>query len=381
MYARAVSRTVQRQFRVGAVVRRAPRFFSTQRRAFQGQAALSGSPRRQPCFALGTAARGFSTHAEEPFRRFRSYRSGDHFSKRFADGCAEFTLSVAYSPKDRQQTLGNDEGGSFAEGAASDGEAAGSSCGTGEDNYIVAYTDVGVVVGVLDGVGGWSEQGFDSSAISRELAQNVTRVYLSNPRMEPMDVLNEAFRLVKKEGNVHVGSTTVCFGIIDADTKQLKGLNLGDSWFGVFRKSDDKYRCVFQSNEQVYYFNAPYQLSVIPRDFLEDAKRRGSKYLMNEPTDAEKYEYQLKSDDVVVFTTDGLVDNIFPEDIELYLNDQEDVAGTLGKVNKGMVDQTKVLSLNTNFKSVFSQRLSKETGQSYIGGKPDDITSVMVYVK
>lgn len=383
MYTRVASRSLVKQGRVLAGSRRLPRFFSTQKRQFPAYWQLSGSNKRQTCFISTGSVRGFSSSSEEPFRRFRSYKSGDQFSKKFLNECAEFTISVAYSPKDRQQSMGsNDEGGKFVQDYRSLQSGGDIESDTGEDNYIIAYTDIGVVVGVLDGVGGWSDQGFDSSAISRELAQNVTRVYIANPDLEPMDILNEAFKMVKMEGNVHVGSTTICFGIIDAGTKLLKGLNLGDSWFGVFRKNEnDKYQCIFESDEQVYYFNAPYQLSIIPQDFLDEAKKRGSKYLMNDPKDGKDYSYQLESDDVVIFTTDGLVDNIFPDDIELYLNDQKDISNNLGEINNGMVNQTKILSLNTNFKSVFSQKLSKETGQSYIGGKPDDITSVMVYVK
>lgn len=382
MYTRVISRSLVKQGRLVAVQRRVPRFFSTEKRHFSSYSQLSGSSKRQTCFISTASIRSFSSGSEEPFRRFRSFKSGEQFSKKFINDCVEFTVSVAYSPKDRQQSLGsNDDGGRFIQDLRSSTPSE-NDTGTGEDNYIIAYTEIGIVVGVLDGVGGWSDQGFDSSAISRELAQNVTRVYMSDPTLEPMDVLNEAFKLVKSEGNVQVGSTTICFGIIDADSKTFQGLNLGDSWFGVFRKNDnEKYQCVFQSDEQVYYFNAPYQLSIIPQDFLDEAKSRGSKYLMNDPVDGKDYSYQLQSDDVVIFTTDGLVDNIFPDDIELYLNDQEDISKNLGEINNGMVNQTKILSLNTNFKSVFSQKLSKETGQSYIGGKPDDITSVMVYIK
>ena len=333
-----------------------------------------------------------SSSTDEAFRRFRSFKNGEQFTKRFIDSTLQYTVSVAYSPKDRlQKNVSNDDGvydeGEFVQNFKLLNANNVFESPTGEDNYILAYTEIGIIIGVLDGVGGWSEQGFDSSAISRELANKITYLYLNNPNQKPLTILNDAFDLVKSEGNVKVGSTTICFGIIDGKSGNLNALNLGDSWFGVFRKDKDtlKYKCVKQSNEQIYYFNAPYQLSIIPEKFLEDAKKRGSKYLMNEPNESDNYSFGLESGDIVIFTTDGMIDNIFPDDIELYLNDtandEVNLSETLGGLNKVLVQQTTVLSLNTNFKSAFSQKLTELAGQDYIGGKPDDITSVMVYIK
>lgn len=332
-----------------------------------------------------------SSSTEEAFRRFRNFGNGEQFTKRFTDSALQYTVSVAYSPKDRLKNnlTASDDGvyeGEFVQEFKLLNAKNVFESPTGEDNYILAYTEIGIIVGVLDGVGGWSEQGFDSSAISRELANKVTKFYLEDPNLPPLEILNKAFNSVKSEGNVKVGSTTICFGIIDGKSGKLKALNLGDSWFGVFRRDENsKYKCIEQSAEQVYYFNAPYQLSIIPEDFLESAKKKGSKYLMNEPNESAPYSYDLKAGDIVVFTTDGMIDNVFPDDIELYLNDNViegvNLSENLGELNKLLVQQTTVLSLNTNFKSAFSQKLTSLTGQDYIGGKPDDITSVMVYIK
>ncbi|CAI8493237.1 Protein phosphatase 2C 7, mitochondrial [Pichia kudriavzevii] len=343
------------------------------------------------CFTKIGSTRKFSSSTDEAFRRFRSFANGEQFTKVFVDSALSYTVSVAYSPKDRLKNNGSADDGVYDDGefvqnfkllnAKNVYESP-----TGEDNYILAYTEIGIVVGVLDGVGGWAEQGYDSSAISRELANKITKIYLESPKLTPMEILSLAYEQVKEEGIVKVGSTTVCFGIIDGNNGRLSTLNLGDSWFGVFRKDEnEKYKCIQQSSEQVHYFNAPYQLSVIPQDFLDAAKKRGTAYLMNEPDECDNYESKLRSGDIVVFTTDGMVDNILPEDIELYLNDNVNdgvnLNESLGSLNKNLVQQTTVLSLNTNYKSVFSQKLTSLTNQDYIGGKPDDITSVMVYVK
>ena len=352
---------------------------------------ISNVNQRNSCFSTLGSFRKFSSSTEDAFRRFRSFANGEQFTKRFVDSSLQYTVSVAFSPKDRLKNNMSDDDGAFDDGEFVQNFKALNAKNvyespTGEDNYILAYTEIGIIIGVLDGVGGWSEQGFDSSAISRELANKVTIFYLENPSLPPLEILQKSFKAVKEEGKVKVGSTTVCFGIIDGKTGKLSALNLGDSWFGIFRKNENsRYKCTYQSIEQVYYFNAPYQLSIIPDDFLELAKKRGSKYLMNEPDESADYSYELKSGDIIVFTTDGMVDNVFPDDIEIYLNDNANegvkLSENLGSLNKILVQQTTVLSLNTNFKSAFSQKLSSLTGQDYIGGKPDDITSVMVYVK
>ncbi|GME73383.1 unnamed protein product [[Candida] boidinii] len=102
-----------------------------------------------------------------------------------------------------------------------------------------------------------------------------------------------------------------------------------------------------------------------------------------------------------MFSTDGVGDNVCPDDIGIFITDElaaaqdklikskQESAKTngifekpeeLGDLNKKLVRGVKKLSLNTNFKSVFSQKLSEMTGQDYVGGKPDDITSVFIYV-
>lgn len=366
------------------------------------------------CYSVLGSKRNYSSSTENAFRRFRSFANGEQFTKRFLNSVLQYSASVSYSPKDRLKNNSvspddgiydtddddddaNDNLNNISNSDNSKGEFVQNfkllnaknvyESPTGEDNYILAYTDIGIIIGVLDGVGGWSEQGFDSSAISRELANKITDIYLNNPNLNPNEILNKAYNIVKNEGIVKVGSTTICFGIIDGNSGNLNAVNLGDSWFGIFRKDDHflKYKCVKQSTEQIYYFNAPYQLSIIPEEILNDAKKRGSKYLMNQPDEADNYNFNLKSGDIIIFSTDGLVDNVITDDIELYLNDNikdgVNLAEHLGELNKLLVKKTTILSLNTNFKSNFSQKLTEITGQDYIGGKPDDITSVMVYVK
>ncbi|GMG28170.1 unnamed protein product [Ambrosiozyma monospora] len=334
--------------------------------------------------------------AEQTFRKFRSLRSGEHLHKSFKKHNQSFSISTAFYPKDRSKNgiMYDEEDGEFIKNYKHNLTNTAEEfiqpksvyeSPTGEDNYVIAHTDAGVVIGVLDGVGGWAEQGFDSSAISRELSNNITRLFLENgeQKLDTKQLLIDSFRKLQKEGKVKVGSTTACLGIVDGETGKLHAVNLGDSWFGVFRKVHDSYKCVYQSKEQTYYFNAPYQLSIVPQKFLELAKARKSKYLRNEPEEADSYEYQLESQDIVVFASDGLIDNLDNEAMEKIFNhaimgpihDDE-----LAEINVDLLRRTVISSIDPGFKSVFSKTLTEITGQSYVGGKPDDITTVMLYV-
>ncbi|CDK26823.1 unnamed protein product [Kuraishia capsulata CBS 1993] len=320
------------------------------------------------------------------------------------DTLFRYTISAAFEPKNRLKDEA--EEGELIRKSKKHITVAGSNAidsPTGEDNFVMAVAEDGTaIVGVADGVGGWSEQGYDSSAISRKLCRCLEEVFLAlrakrEPIPEPRKLLSLAFEKVKDSGEVEVGSTTVCYGTID-EYGALKVANLGDSWFGVFRQDEagvagSRFKCVSESTEQTYYFNAPYQLSIIPERILDAGKKRQANYLRNEPAESDVYEQQLQRGDVVVFGTDGVGDNVSVADIELYLTDSfapfQDSSkdsrilydkAQLEHINSKFVKAVKTLSNDIKYPSVFSQRLSEVTGQPYIGGKPDDITSVIVYV-
>ncbi|ONH64946.1 Protein phosphatase 2C 7, mitochondrial [Cyberlindnera fabianii] len=247
---------------------------------------------------------------------------------------------------------------------------------TGEDNYFVANRSGNLACGVADGVGGWSEMGFDSSAISRELCKAMSEEFEKGKdeslSYDPKYLLDFAFKKIQKDGIVKVGGTTACLGVFSPDYK-LKVANLGDSWCGIFRQN----KLIAETKIQTHGFNTPYQLAMIPREIHE--KNPGSRFIMDQPSDADVYEFAVEKDDIVMFATDGVIDNIDVKDIELYLSDNENKG--LDEVSKTFVNNVAALSKDENFPSVFSQELTKITGQFYSGGKEDDITVVMVKVQ
>lgn len=281
-----------------------------------------------------------------------------------------YKTTVAYQPKDRDDVIYQKLKDSLLSP-------------TGEDNYFITVnSESDVYAAVADGVGGWAEHGYDSSAISRELCKTMGQISSSlqsknsDVVVTPKDIIDLSYNKIKEDKIVEVGGTTAIVAHFPKDGL-LKVANLGDSWCGVFRD----YQLVFQTKYQTVGFNAPYQLSIIPEEMERNARLSGRSYITNTPKDADEYEFQLKSNDVVILATDGVTDNIAPEDIELFLKDNSKMlSNDLDKFSKTLVQNVVKLSKDPNYPSVFAQEISKLTGKLYKGGKEDDITLVLVKV-
>ncbi|CCH62478.1 hypothetical protein TBLA_0H01920 [Henningerozyma blattae CBS 6284] len=247
---------------------------------------------------------------------------------------------------------------------------------TGEDSYFIAsnsYNDI--YIGVADGVGGWAERGYDSSAISRELCSSMKALCRAQTELTPKQLLSKGYNKIKSDGIVKVGSTTANVAHLTRNGI-LNVANLGDSWCGVIRDS----KIVFQTKFQTVAFNAPYQLSVIPDFILEEAKKLGSSYIMNIPLDADEYSFQLQKEDIVLLATDGLVDNIEPNDIALFISNRFASKDNSKSIVQSLLNYAEKLSKDPNYESVFAKEFTKMSGQYYVGGKEDDITMIYVQV-
>ncbi|EMG47489.1 Mitochondrial protein phosphatase type 2C, putative, partial [Candida maltosa Xu316] len=223
---------------------------------------------------------------------------------------SHYTIAVAFQPKDRQ------ESNTFKNRTPSPSLQSPS----GEDNLFVSSEVAGsIAVGVADGVGGWSEAGYDSSAISRELCACIKSNFESGKGKAPKELLSLAFNDVLASPKVEIGGTTACLGVFTPDLK-LHVANLGDSWCGLFRDS----QLVKETDFQTHNFNTPFQLAKIPKEIVRQAELQGRRYIIDSPKSADEYTWDLQSGDVVMFATDGVTDNVIPQDIELFLKDNED---------------------------------------------------------
>ncbi|TKA53100.1 hypothetical protein B0A53_03980 [Rhodotorula sp. CCFEE 5036] len=179
------------------------------------------------------------------------------------------------------------------------------SVGVGEDAYFLRPDSLGVA----DGVGGWSGHAGANSArwarkfmhhCSAELAryENVDDdMFLHYYEVDPVDVMQRAYEKTlsecKEEGTI--GSSTALLAILRND--ELRLANLGDCSCCVIR--GDEY--IFRTEEQQHRFNYPFQAGTNAKD--TPAK------------DAQKFAIKVRKDDIVILSSDGLVDNVFSDDM------------------------------------------------------------------
>ncbi|KAG8852215.1 hypothetical protein FRB91_006794 [Serendipita sp. 411] len=123
--------------------------------------------------------------------------------------------------------------------------------------------------------------------------------------LTPQECLDLAYGGVQREKSVQCGSSTACIINMNASSGLLRAANLGDSGFTIIRSNTPFY----VQPPQTHYFNCPKQLSKIP----EFMKSDGS--IVDHPSDADLYSINLQGGDIVIAYTDGLSDNLFPNDI------------------------------------------------------------------
>ncbi|ANB15126.1 type 2C protein phosphatase PTC7 [Sugiyamaella lignohabitans] len=328
-----------------------------------------------------------------------------------------FTVAEAYCPKkryeyDHQERTPRDSRNDILGGRL--GRAH-----TGEDSFFIKeWTSDGPLKGslafaVADGVGGWAAIGVNPSKFSHGLCERMASEFkrtedalsLQDPNSEtyhddrtttasPQSLLTSAYKSLKDEGDSYAGGSTACVGVASAFTGMLSIANIGDSGFFIFRQR----RVYRRSTPQTHQFNTPFQLSIVPKSM---AKRRGRSPISDDPQDADLSQHQLKHGDVVVLATDGLTDNVFAQEIlkvvtngmwhsrswihedEAAIDDLEPVDLQAGaqEIAQNLVRAGINASLDPNSESPFTLRLRQEMGFVAPGGKPDDITVLVMLVE
>ncbi|XP_028791994.1 probable protein phosphatase 2C 55 [Neltuma alba] len=233
----------------------------------------------------------------------------------------------------------------------------------GEDSYFVCTHRN--AVGVADGVGGWSRKGIDAGQYSRELMQNALFSAVRQPKgsINPRTVLDEAFDNTKSQG-----SSTACIATLKKNPMKkyyfLHAVNVGDSGFMLFRKN----KLVFRSPTQQHEFNRPYQL--------------GNGKNSDTPEKAEEFAVKVESGDIVVFGTDGVFDNVYPREIERYIQlscEDDDDKVTPEELAWLIAEVAQCNSRNRLGETPFSEA-SRKAGKKFAGGKIDDITVLVAYI-
>lgn len=179
----------------------------------------------------------------------------------------------------------------------------------GDDALFTASKKCADIMGVADGVGGWREMGIDPSKFSSSLMWQCKRLVEQENELfnnaknitnqTPLDILINSYNalLENKESNLF-GSSTACIIVFNRESKYMYSANLGDSGFVIIRNN----QIVHRSQEQYHYFNAPFQMAILPY--------MSSGYFNDNPKSASVSSFELAEGDFIVMATDGLWDNL-----------------------------------------------------------------------
>ncbi|KAK6505501.1 hypothetical protein TWF481_007398 [Arthrobotrys musiformis] len=272
---------------------------------------------------------------------------------------------------------------------------------TGQDAFFVSrVSDTGAVAfGVADGVGGYSLSGIDSADFSHTLCEDMAEIsYHSEVPMRADMLIEAGYISACSNPNVLGGGSTACVGIAKPDGT-MEAANLGDSGFVILRGG----RVHHTSQPQTHAFNTPFQLSVIPLEVIEQARKFGGPIpISDRPRDAHVDIHDLQHGDVLIFATDGLWDNLSAqdvlrlvsnemvaaggwietpghgiqpgEDLSRLVDEDGEKASLQGVIAKKVASKAKDMSVNTKVDGPFAKEVRRYfPGEVYHGGKRDDI--------
>ncbi|XP_051196891.1 putative protein phosphatase 2C 23 [Lolium perenne] len=219
------------------------------------------------------------------------------------------------------------------------------------------------VLGVADGVGSYRNRGVDAAAFSRGL---MTSAFMHVLAIEPgtpvcpYTLLERAYD--ETVASAASGASTAV--ILSLAGATLKWAYIGDSAFAVLRGG----KIVHRSRAQQSHFNCPFQIS---------AGGKGDSVAK-----ADVGEMPVRDGDVVVAGTDGLFDNVFDAELARVVR----MGTAQGYLPKNMADVVAgiayEMSRSRTKVSPFSTEYQKQaTGVGFHGGKPDDITVVVAFVR
>lgn len=189
---------------------------------------------------------------------------------------------------------------------------------SGHDAFFVSPVNESgaVAFGVADGVGGWVDSGVDPADFSHGLCKYMATAARENtseasgPRLSARQLMQQGYDAVCRDRSLRAGGSTACVAIARPDGT-LDVANLGDSGFLQLRLN-----AVHSSSEpQTHAFNTPYQLSLVPPSVAARMATYGGAQLSDLPRDADISEHDLRHGDVLIFATDGVLDNLFNQDL------------------------------------------------------------------
>uniref|UniRef100_A0A7S4GLE4 Protein phosphatase n=1 Tax=Eutreptiella gymnastica TaxID=73025 RepID=A0A7S4GLE4_9EUGL len=245
----------------------------------------------------------------------------------------------------------------------------------GEDSFMLTER----VLGVADGVGSWRKKGVDPSIFANRLMENAKSYVDTDRDFDPLSVMQKAYSQICKKKEVKAGSSTAVIASMVNNDGLMKVANLGDSGLMVVRDQ----KCHFLMEEKQWQFNTPYQLTAPPPNW-------GSSPYGDQPEQSAVSSVQLQEGDLVVLGSDGLFDNLFPNEIAEIVSHANQKhtslftqwmrpALSVKATSELLKERVFVASQDRYRNTPFSQDAEKH-GLRYGGGKSDDITVIVAKI-
>ncbi|OJD18600.1 hypothetical protein AJ78_01371 [Emergomyces pasteurianus Ep9510] len=200
---------------------------------------------------------------------------------------------------------------------------------SGEDAFFVSkvHDEPNVVAfGVADGVGGWSESGVDPADFSHALCSNMAQAALDwDTRLEKMrarTLMQAGYERCIADQSIFAGGSTASIGIAHGDGR-VELANLGDSGSILCRLAAIHHYSIPQTHD----FNTPYQLTLVPPLMRIQSSIFGGRVFEDLPYHANVTNLKMQHGDVLILATDGVLDNLFNQDILNIITEQMTTIG------------------------------------------------------
>lgn len=222
---------------------------------------------------------------------------------------------------------------------------------------------------IADGVGGWKELGIDSGVYSRTLCERISSGINNEKCITSKDAFKESIvkSIQKMSSEGILGSSTFCSVYINYLLGKAYTVTMGDTLVMILRlnNSSNTFNLVFKTEEQQHSFNMPYQCG----------------HVGDAPDEALAFTTDITKGDVIVIASDGLWDNLNEKEIIERLNREVNKADiNVECVVNDLSLQAQKNSKSDNIKSPFSVNALKNNFH-YFGGKPDDISVIVMQIK
>jgi protein phosphatase PTC7 len=289
---------------------------------------------------------------------------------------------------------------------------------SGQDAFF--YSQIGTTntttFGVADGVGGWVDSGVDPADFSHGLCEYMScaaRIWplgAKTKSLHPKDLLQVGYDNVINDDSIIGGGSTACLAVADPEGN-VEVANLGDSGFMHLGLNAVRHF----THPQTHAFNTPFQLSKTPQRMLvQMAVFGGASALSDLPKESSVTHHRVRHGDVLVFATDGVWDNLSPQDVlgvvsrnmmeagawvekdgavevgPLLSSLTEATSGPEAKANGSALQarlaiaiakEAKATSHDTRRDGPFAKEVQRYyPNENWHGGKPDDIAAVVAVV-